>query len=210
MKDAQVEELLYQALETELGGVQVYKTAIRCAVNEDLREEWQKYLDETENHVRIVSDIFEKIGLDPNVETPGRAIVRFKGESLINAMEMALSSGDKAAAQVVAAECVVDAEIKDHANWELIGEVAESIKGPRAKVLKDAYEEVEEQEDEHLYHTQGWARELWFESLGMTAVLPPPEERKKVTTAIGASRAEQSRDDYIKGGKSATKAKSKS
>lgn len=211
MKDTQVEELLYQALETELGGVQVYKTAIRCTVNEDLREEWQGYLDETENHVRIVGRIFEEIGLDPEIETPGRAVVRFKGQSLIQAMEMALEKGDKMAAQLVAAECVVDAEIKDHANWELIGEVANELKGPRAKVLKEAYEEVEEEEDEHLYHTQGWARELWFESLGMTAVLPPPEERKKVTTAIGAARAEQSRDDFIKKtprSKPAAKAKS--
>ena len=197
MNDAQVTELLYQALETELGGVQVYETALRCTVNEDLREEWQGYLEETENHVRIVSDVFAKLDLDPAVETPGRAVVRFKGEALITAMQMALDAGDMGAAQLVAAECVVDAEIKDHANWELIGEVASELKGNKAKVLQDAYEQVEEEEDEHLYHTQGWARELWFESLGMTAVLPPPEEIKKVKTAIGAARAEQSREDYI-------------
>ena len=35
----------------------------------------------------------------------------------------------------------------------------------------------------HLYHTMGWTRELWIESLGMPAVLPPPEEEKKVVTA---------------------------
>jgi rubrerythrin len=192
-----VTELLYQALETELGGVQVYETALRCTVNEDLREEWQGYLEETENHVRIVSDVFAELDLDPEVETPGRAIVRFKGEALITAMQMALDAGDMGAAQLVAAECVVDAEIKDHANWELIGEVASELKGDMAKVLQDAYEQVEEEEDEHLYHTQGWARELWFESLGMTAVLPPPEEIKKVKTAIGAARAGQSREDYI-------------
>jgi rubrerythrin len=197
VKDAQVTELLYQALETELGGVQVYQTALRCTVNEDLREEWQGYLEETENHVRIVSDVFAELDLDPEVETPGRAIVRFKGEALITAMQMALDAGDMGAAQLVAAECVVDAEIKDHANWELIGEVASELEGDMAKVLQDAYEQVEEEEDEHLYHTQGWARELWFESLGMTAVLPPPEEIKKVKTAIGAARAEQSREDYI-------------
>jgi rubrerythrin len=197
VNDAQVTELMYQALETELGGVQVYKTALRCTVNEDLREEWQGYLEETENHVRIVSDVFAELDLDPEMETPGRAVVRFKGEALVTAMQMALDAGDMGAAQLVAAECVVDAEIKDHANWELIGEVASELKGDKAKVLQDAYEQVEEEEDEHLYHTQGWARELWFESLGMTAVLPPPEEIKKVKTAIGAARAEQSREDYI-------------
>jgi rubrerythrin len=195
MKDAQVDELLYQALETELGGVKIYEKAISCAVNEDLRKEWEKYLSETENHVRIVEDVFSQLGLDPAKETPGREVVRHKGESLLKAMGMA--SGDPIAAQLVAAECVVEAETKDHANWELIGRIAEEATGDRKQVLTDAYEQVEEEEDMHLYHTMGWARELWIESLGMPAVLPPPEEEKKVVTAIGASRAEQSRDDML-------------
>jgi rubrerythrin len=195
MKEAQVDELLYQALETELGGVKIYEKAISCAVNEDLRKEWEKYLSETENHVRIVEDVFSQLGLDPATETPGREVVRHKGESLLKAMDMA--SGDPIAAQLVAAECVVEAETKDHANWELIGRIAEKATGERKTVLTDAYEQVEEEEDMHLYHTMGWARELWIESLGMPAVLPPPEEEKKVVTAIGASRAEQSRDDML-------------
>lgn len=197
MKDSQVEELLRQALETELGGVQIYRKAIECAQNEGLREEWGKYLEETENHVRIVSGVFDALGLDPETESPGREVVRHKGQALIRAMDMALATGDGGAAQLVAAECVVDAETKDHANWELIGHVAEKASGEMKRALYDAYGEVEEQEDEHLYHTMGWARELWLESLGLPAVLPPPEEQKKVKTAIGAARAEQSRDDMI-------------
>jgi rubrerythrin len=197
VKEAQVHELLYQALETEIGGVQVYQTAIRCAVNDDLREEWQKYLEETENHVRIVNQVFADLGLDTEKETPGREVVRFKGQALVTSMEMAVEAGDAAGAQLVAAEAVVDAETKDHANWELMGKVAEKATGKLKTVLQDAYEQVEEEEDEHLYHTMGWARELWIESLGMPAVLPPPEEQKKVTTAIGASRAEQARDELV-------------
>jgi rubrerythrin len=197
MNAAQVDELLYQALETELGGVQVYEMAISCAVNEDLRKEWEKYLSETENHVRIVTDVFNDLGLDTSTETPGRQVVRHKGESLVKAMEMAKQAGDPVAAQLVAAECVVEAETKDHANWELIGKVSEKATGDKKTVLTEAYNQVEEEEDMHLYHTMGWARELWIESLGMPAVLPPPEEEKKVTTAIGQSRAEQSRDEMV-------------
>ena len=144
-----------------------------------------------------MNDVFDELGLDTEAETPGRQIVRFKGEALVKAMDMALAEGDKTAAQLVAAECVVEAETKDHSNWELIGRVAEKATGEMKSVLTDAYEQVEEEEDMHLYHTMGWARELWIESLGMPAVLPPPEEEKKVTTAIGASRAEQSRDDML-------------
>jgi ferritin-like metal-binding protein YciE len=197
MKQAQVEELLYQALETELGGVQIYQSAIRCAVNDELRQEWQKYLEETENHVRIVTQVFEELGLDTDRETPGRAVVRFKGNSLLQSMEMAREAADPMTAQLVAAEAVVDAETKDHANWELIGRVAQEANAELAEALQDAYDQVEEEEDHHLYHTMGWARELWIESLGMPAVLPPPEEEKKVATAIGASRAEQARDEML-------------
>jgi rubrerythrin len=197
MKDEQVRELLYQALETEIGGVQVYQTALRCAENDELREEWQEYLEQTENHVTIVEEAMRKLGLDPNEETPGRKVVRHIGESLVQAMEMALEEGEPGAAQLVAAEAVVLAETKDHHNWHLLGEVASKAKGEVGKTLKEAHEEVEHEEDEHLYHTKGWARELWIESLGMKAVLPPPEEVKKVETAIGAARAEHARTDML-------------
>ncbi len=37
MNDEQVHELLYQALETEIGGQKVYEAAIRCAQHPELR-----------------------------------------------------------------------------------------------------------------------------------------------------------------------------
>ncbi len=94
----------------------------------------------------------------------------------------------------MACECVVIAETKDHQDWELLGKCALQLDGEQAQVLKAAYDAIEDQEDEHLYHTRGWCRELWVQSLGIPAVLPPPEERQKVKTAIGAARAEQSAD----------------
>ena len=193
MNEEQMKELLYQALQTEMGGVEVYTTALNCVLNEELKEEWEEYLEQTEQHVEIVREVFNKLGLDPEAETPGRAVVRHIGESLVKAMEMARESGPPEAAELVAAECVVHAETKDHLGWELIGMLAGKAKGEMAQALREAYEQVEEQEDEHLYHTTGWTRELWIQSLGMPAVLPPPEEEKDVKTAIGAARAKQER-----------------
>lgn len=87
---------------------------------------------------------------------------------------------------------MVLAETKDHLNWELIGRCGEKVlEGEAGQLLTDAYDEIEDQEDEHLYHTKGWCRELWIESLGMKAILPPPEEERHVTTAIGAAKAKQ-------------------
>src|SRR6185369_14135345 len=108
MNKDQLAELLYQALETEQGGIKVYETALRCVINEEL-------------------------DLDPAIETPGRLVVRHVGQSLVTAMEMALDAGVPDAAQLVATECVVSAETKDHLNWELIGQAAAALKGDQGR-----------------------------------------------------------------------------
>ena len=187
----QVEELILQSLEHEMGGVKIYTLAVTCAVNSDLKEEWEKYLAQTKTHVTTLESVCKSMEIDAKQETPGRKVVRHVGGALVEAMKMAIAAGDPAAAELVACECVVLAETKDHANWELITKCSEHLTGPKAAILKQASDEVEDQEDEHLYHTKGWCRELWLKSLGMKAVLPPPEERQHVKTAIGAARAEQ-------------------
>ena len=174
MNEPQLKELILQSLEHEMGGVLVYETAVECAINSDLRDEWSKYLEQTRTHVTTLREVCDAFGIDPEEETPGRAVVRGMGAALVDAMNKAQASGEPRAAELVACEAVVIAETKDHLNWELLGKCAAKLTGPRAKVLKEASAQVEDEEDEHLYHTQGWCRELWIASLGMKAVLPPP------------------------------------
>ena len=193
MASAQLRELLLQSLEHERGGVILYQTALECVINDDLREEWEKYLAQTENHVQVLTTACEALALDPDEMTPGRKIVQHNGKSLVVAMKMALAASDPPAAELVACECVVLAETKDHFDWELIGECAKSMKGADGEALMQAYQSVECEEDEHLYHTKGWCRELWLKALGLKAVLPPPEEEKKVKTAIDQAKEEQKR-----------------
>jgi rubrerythrin len=194
MNRTRLTDLLVQSLEHERGGVQIYRAALTCAANEDLRKEWSEYLEQTQRHVQIMERVCRKLEIDPEEMTPGRKIVHDLGVSLVAAIEAARTAGDPAGAQIVACECVVLAETKDHADWELMGKCAKALSGSERTALMEAYDEVEDQEDEHLYHTKGWCRELWLESLELEAVLPPPEERKHVTTAIGAALAEKESD----------------
>lgn len=193
MDQDKVKELILQSLEHERGGVKIYEAALKCVQNEDLKEEMGRYLQETERHVQILHDVCSQMQLDPEEQSPGRKIVHDMGMGYVAAIEAAGAAGDPAAAEIVAAECVALAEQTDHSNWELIGEVSNKMSGAEGKALKEAYKEVEDQEDEHYYHSKGWLRELSLQSLGLKAVLPPPEERKHVKTAIGAARAEQER-----------------
>jgi hypothetical protein len=191
MKKEQVEELVLQSLEHEMGGVNVYTTALTCVQNAGLKKERKKYLAETRTHVSTLEGVCTAMGIDPTRETAGRTVVRHTGSSLVAAMEMAKAKGEPDAAQLVACECVVLAEIKDHLDWELLSQCAEHVSGEGGKALRSACETIEDQEDEHLYHTKGWCRELWLQALGLRAVIPPPEETKHVKTAIGAARAEK-------------------
>ena len=193
MDSHQFTELLLQSLEHERGGVKVYQQAIRCALRDDIRKEWQHYLDQTQEHVSALTSICELLDLDPFTTTPGTQIVKATGTALVAAMQQALATGKPAAAQIVAAECVVLAETKDHLDWELLSEAAGHLTGPGRDALQSACEKIEGEEDEHLYHTQGWCRELWLESLGLDAQLPPPEEMEDVSSAAEAQRAKEQR-----------------
>jgi hypothetical protein len=193
MVTAQLKELLLQSLVHERGGVLVYQTALECAINKDLRDEWTEYRAQTVKHVEVLTGICTALGLDPGEMTPGCKVVQHTGKSLVVAMKMALAEGKPAAAELVACEAVVLAETKDHADWELIGECAKALDGEAGRILQAAYDEIEDEEDEHLYHTKGWCRELWLKSLGLKSVLPPPEEKKHVRSASGAEAAKKQR-----------------
>ena len=190
--NAQIAELLYQALETEQGGVLVYRQALRCVQNEDLRLEWEHYLAQTETHVERLRAVLFDQELDPDAETPGRQCVRAIGTALVRAMELALGSDTPAAAELVAAEAVVLAETKDHLNWSLLSKWVDD-QDDEHEALAGACADVEAEEDEHLYHSQGWARELWLQSLELGSRLPPPEEREHVESELEAAHVRAER-----------------
>jgi hypothetical protein len=189
-----LEGLAYQLLETEMGGVAVYSAAVQCATNEEFRTELDKYMDQTIRHVAIARQLLEQLGLDPDARVPARQPVHLIALALVHAIEAAQRSGTPDEAQITAAECVVQAETKDHANWSLATMLSKQLTGPAAQALAAACEQVEKEEDHHLYHSMGWARELWIASLGLPAVLPPPEEERDVESMAAAARAKATRE----------------
>ncbi len=196
MNRSHAEALLYQALETEQGGQLVYQAALRAVQHPELKEEWTEYLAQTNKHEQRLLDVFSALDLDPYKELPARIIVRGKAEALVQAIDKAIATLTPEEAQLVAGECVIDAESKDHLNWSLLAQIVEEGPKAMAKVLRDVVDEVLEEEAEHLFHTEGWTRELWLDHLGFDAALPPPEEVKDVKTKIGAGRAQKARQQY--------------
>lgn len=183
-----LKELLLQALETETAGIQVYQLALACARNAELRAEWAEFLEQTENHQRVLLALFAELGLDPQQRTPGRDAVGHIGQALVKAMQVAEATADAVSAELVACNCVLLAETRDHANWVLIGHAAARLGGPWSQALRRAFDAVHLDEDRHLLHNQGWCRELWLSALGFPAVLPPPEELQRRLAEDGGTR----------------------
>lgn len=77
----QLHELLYQALETERGGIKIYQAALLCAQNKDLKTEWEEYLEQPHTHEQVLIDVFGELGLDPDTMTSGREVVAHLGAS---------------------------------------------------------------------------------------------------------------------------------
>jgi rubrerythrin len=71
MKREELDNLLYEALETEQGGVKIYETPCVRPWNEDLREEWEEYLEQTRRHVQIVEEVFEPSAWTRTSRRPG-------------------------------------------------------------------------------------------------------------------------------------------
>lgn len=190
MKFDQVKELVLQSLEHGRGGVSLYEAALECAVNAELQEEWQRYLEETKSHVATLEGVCKALDIAAQEQTPGRAVVHHLGGALVQAVRMAHSGASQQAAQLLAAECIVLAATKAHLDWQLLGQCSELLPPEQAQLLSEAYQRIEVQEDEHLYHTKRWCRELWSEALGLSTSAPAaPAGRWRVESSL--SKAEQ-------------------
>ena len=168
----------------------------------DLREEWEEYLEQTEQHVQVVKEMLAKVGIDEDEETEGRKIVKHLGEALVKTMTMALAGRrqEGGAARRRRGAWYLP-RLKDHANWELIGEAGKKLEGRRGEGAAARRTTRSRTRRTSTLPHEGLERELWIESLGMKAVLPPPEEEKDVKTAIGAARAKQARGKMLPKGK---------
>src|SRR5512135_1286359 len=102
MNQEQVKELMLQSLEHEKCGVEVYQTALQCVRNDDLKEEFRKYHQQTRTHVQILTDLCIRMEIDPDAMSPGREVVRMMGNSLVEAMRKAGQAGRPEAAEIVA------------------------------------------------------------------------------------------------------------
>ena len=124
MNPVQVNQLVLHALTHEQRSLVVYGAALLCVQDDGLREEWERCLEQTREHVEALTRICLDLDLDLEQRAPGRDVVQYSGSSLVAAMKMALAARDPEAAERLACDCVVLAETVDHGRWRHLGRAA--------------------------------------------------------------------------------------
>jgi hypothetical protein len=117
-------ELLYQALEIEMGGEAVYAAALACACSKDLKTTWEAKLEDTGRHRQVLVEILEQLGLDSNHQTAGRKASRRLGDALVSAIERAARIAPETA-ELMAIECVTLTETRQRLSWERLGQATQ-------------------------------------------------------------------------------------
>lgn len=166
---------LSEFLMVEQCGWQLYRVVGSRATDKELKERYQEFGQETDRHRTILTSLIRDLGGDPDYVSPTARVAQAKSEALL---QSALVSGPLSPEEREASdlENVVLAETKDHADWELLGQLAEQLPSGKArKAIEAAVAEVGPQEDEHL----GWAQAK-LAALGLKAVMgesPPDPDR---------------------------------
>jgi rubrerythrin len=167
---------LSEFLMVEQCGWQLYRVVGERATDPELQARYQEFGQETDRHRTILTGLIGDLGGDPDYVSPTARVAQVKSEALL---QSALVSGPLSEAEREASdlENVLLAETKDHADWELLGQLAEQLPSGKARTaIEAAVAEVEPQEDEHL----GWAQTKLAE-LGLKAIMgetPPPDPER--------------------------------
>jgi rubrerythrin len=142
-------------------GAQLYRAAAGMTQFREWREKYEEFLEQTEDHVRILSELISELGGDPMYVSPQSRMAEFQATKL---MEPALIAGsvDNMTMELTMLEAVLLAEWKDQANWKALKALADRLPDSApAQAIRRAVEQVDPEEDEHVR----WAQQAWGKAL---------------------------------------------
>lgn len=152
-----VADLLSACLTHERCGTHLYRSVAGRTANPVLRARYEEFGRETMRHVEILEQVIATAGGNPSYVSPLARATETADTKALEATFLGSGALDPMTAEMAMLDAVLIAETVDHANWEALGLLAESLpNGLLRDALRDAVAEVQEQEDEHL----GWARDM--------------------------------------------------
>lgn len=149
-------DMLSAALTHERCGVHLYRSVGARTANPVLQISYRDFEADTMRHVEILERTITRMGGDPQYVSPMARALEGMSSHLLESTYVLNGSIDVMAQEMVMLDAVFLAETIDHANWEQLGRLVESLpEGEPRDALAEAVGTVESEEDRHL----GWAKE---------------------------------------------------
>jgi rubrerythrin len=155
MNGAFIADLLSGMLAHERCGRHLYRSVAERTNNPVLKAKYQEFGEQTERHAKILEDLITALGGDAAYVSPTARTVEGMDTKTLESTFLLSGSIDIMNQEMAMLDAVFLAEAMDHANWELLGKLAESMpEGDARTFMSGAVQQVEDEEDEHL----SWAR----------------------------------------------------
>lgn len=171
-----VADLLSACLAHERCGVHLYRSVAGRSDDLTLRERYEVFGAETEEHVRILEELVARAGGDPHYVSPAARATEMAGAGLMESTYLLGGSIDLATQELTMLEAVMLAEAKDHENWELLAQLAARM---TAGAVRDAFTaasaEVLAEEVQHYSWARDTRAQLLFEQATVANTKGRPE-----------------------------------
>lgn len=153
-----IADLLSSFLAHEQCGFHLYRSAISLTTDATLKQRYEEFCAETEEHIRIFEDLIAACGGRPGYVSAAARLVEAADSKLHEAAVLLCDGADVPTLELAILEAVLLAETKCHADWSLIQKMTALMpEGAGRAAFQAAVDQVEDQEDEHVT----WARSTW-------------------------------------------------
>jgi rubrerythrin len=186
-----VADLFSACLAHERCGVHLYRSVATRTSDGELQAQYEHFGKETRDHVDRLEQLIAVAGGDPQYVSGAARATERAGAALLESTFLLDGSIDVITAEVVMLETVMLAESKDHANWELLAQMASVMAaGDVQQQLAAAVDEVLAQEEKHYT----WATEMRARLL-LRLAGAVPTDADVADDASGSEVDELTRDD---------------
>jgi rubrerythrin len=180
LNGAFLSDFLSAVLTHERCGRHLYRSCEGRSNNPMLQQKYREFGAQTERHVEILEQLIAGAGGNPAYVSAQARAIEGMDSKLLESTFMLDGSIDVMTAEMAMLDAVFVAESVDHANWQTLAQLTGELpEGSMRDAFRQAVDEVEQQEDEHLE----WA-------LGTRAHLTMLQARSDMLTTVGAKAEE--------------------
>lgn len=132
-------------------GHHLYRSVTRRTVNPVLSSRYERFGEETLEHVEILEGLLRTLGANPLYVSPTARAVEVMDTKVLESTFLAAGPLDVVQREMAMLDAVILAETIDHASWSTLQDLVGSVpEGELRSALADAVARVEGEEDRHL------------------------------------------------------------